>query len=151
MTFLRRLRAPKALRYMGLGVLTTVAILAATLVTSLAVDLGPVVRSRAEAFLSDELQRPVRIGALSIRLTDATGDFKKAVVTIDRVTLQPGNDSTAQAIVLRDTPITTDLLTLANDVATLVDGAVVPAGTYGQLRFVISGAYIEVEIGRAHV
>lgn len=84
-------------------------------------------------------------GAVSIRLTDAPGDFKKAVVTIDRVTLQPGNDSTAEAVVLRDTPITTDLLTLTNDVATLVDEAVVPAGTYGQLRFVISGAYIEVE------
>lgn len=84
-------------------------------------------------------------GTLSIRLTDAPGDFKKAVVTIDRVTLQPGSDSTAESIVLRNTPITTDLLTLANDVATLVDGAVVPAGTYGQLRFVISGAYIEVE------
>ena len=84
-------------------------------------------------------------GTLSIRLTDAPGNFKKAVVTIDRVTLQPGNDSTAQAVILRDTPITTDLLTLANDVATVVDGAVVPAGTYGQLRFIISGAYIEVE------
>lgn len=84
-------------------------------------------------------------GTVSIRLTDAPGDFKKAVVTIDRVTLQPGNDSTAQVVVLRDTPITTDLMTLANDVATLVNEAVVPAGTYGQLRFVISGAYIEVE------
>lgn len=84
-------------------------------------------------------------GSISIRLTDATGDFKKAVVTITKVTLQPGTDSTVPAVVLRDTPVTTDLLTLANDVTTLVDGAVVPPGTYGQLRFVISGAYIEVE------
>ena len=40
--------------------------------------------------------------------------------------------------------MTTDLLTLANDVATLVDGAVIPAGPYSQLRFVITGGYVDV-------
>ena len=43
--------------------------------------------------------------------------------------------------------MTTDLLTLSNDAATLVDGAVVPSGTYSELRFVISGAYVEVDNG----
>lgn len=84
-------------------------------------------------------------GTLSIRMMDAPGDFKKAVVTVSQIYLQPGNDSGAQRVVLSSTPVTTDLLTLANDVATIVQDASVPAGSYGQLRFVITGAYIEVE------
>lgn len=44
-----------------------------------------------------------------------------------------------------DEPFTTDLLTLSNDVASLVEGKTVSAGTYGQLRFVIPEACIGVE------
>lgn len=84
-------------------------------------------------------------GTLSVRLMDAPGDVRKAVVTISQVYLQPGEDSGARRVILRDTPFTTDLLTLANDVARLVDSATVPAGRYGQLRFVITGGYLEVE------
>ncbi len=78
---------------------------------------------------------------LSIRLTDAPGDFKAAVVTISEVALvgQGGE------LVLRDQPVTTNLLTLVNDAATLVQDATVPSGSYQQLRFKISGGYIEVE------
>jgi hypothetical protein len=84
-------------------------------------------------------------GTVSILLKDAPGDVKKAVVTIDQIYLQPGTDEGASRIVLRSTPVTGDLLTLRNDVATLVADAVVPPGTYGQLRFVISGGCLEVE------
>lgn len=86
-------------------------------------------------------------GKISVLLTDAPGDFKKAVVTISQIYLQPGDDPNAQRVILRDTPVTTDLLTLANDAASLVQDAVVPAGSYGQLRFVITGGYIEVDNG----
>jgi hypothetical protein len=79
---------------------------------------------------------------LSILLTDAPGDVKTAVVTIDEIYLQGSG-----RVVLMDQPVTTDLLTLANSTAELVKDAVVPAGSYGQLRFVVSGAYIEVENG----
>ena len=79
---------------------------------------------------------------LSIMLTDAPGDVKAAVVTIDEIYLQGSG-----RIVLMDQPVTTDLLTLANSTAELVKDAVVPAGSYGQLRFVVSGAYIEVDNG----
>lgn len=78
---------------------------------------------------------------LSIQLTDAAGDFKAAVVTIDEIYLQGDNGK----VVLSTTKTTTNLITLANDTATLVKDAVVPAGTYGELRFVISGGYVEVE------
>jgi hypothetical protein len=79
---------------------------------------------------------------LSLLLTDAPGDVKAAVVTIDEIYLQGSG-----RVVLMDEPVTTDLLTLANSTADLVKDAVVPAGSYGQLRFVVSGAYIEVENG----
>lgn len=84
-------------------------------------------------------------GTVTILLKDAPGDVKKAVVTIDQIYLQPGSDSGASRVVLRSTPVTGDLLTLRNDVATMVADAVVPPGTYGQLRFVISGGCLVVE------
>lgn len=84
-------------------------------------------------------------GSVSILLKDAPGDVRKAVVTIDEIYLQPGTDDGASRVVLRSTPVTGDLLELRNDIAALVDGAIVPPGTYGQLRFVISGGCLEVE------
>jgi len=80
-------------------------------------------------------------GQVSVVLTDAPGDLQAAVVTIDEIYLQGSDGRT----VLRDRDTTVNLLTLANDAATLVHEATVPAGTYEQLRFVISGAYIAVE------
>src|SRR5207247_3386373 len=71
--------------------------------------------------------------------------IKAAVVTIAEINLQGG----AQGKVgLLSDPVTTDLLALANQTAVLVDAAVVPAGTYSGLRFVLSGAYIETTDGR---
>lgn len=86
---------------------------------------------------------PGGTGRLTLLLKDAPGDVTAAVVTIDQVYLQ-GEDG---RIVLRDDPITTDLLTLAEDAAVLVEDAIVPAGTYSQLRFVVSGAYVAVDNG----
>ena len=82
-------------------------------------------------------------------LKDAPGDVKAAVVTISQVYMQGSSqgDEPGSRVILRDTPITTDLLTLANSTAELVKDGVVPAGTYGQLRFVITGGYIEIDNG----
>lgn len=95
----------------------------------------------------DESTNSGQPGRLSILLTDAPGDFKTAVVTIDRIYLQQGEGEgdAGGRVVLREDDVTTDLLTLANSTAELVTDAVVPAGSYHQLRFVISGGYIEVE------
>jgi hypothetical protein len=84
---------------------------------------------------------PLGTGRVSVVLRDAPGDLKAAVVTISKVYLQ----GTAGEVLLTDAAVTTDLLTLRNDFRTLVDNAVIPAGSYSQLRFVIDGAYIEVE------
>lgn len=88
---------------------------------------------------------------LSILLTDAPGDVLEAVVTIDQIYLQGGSpDSEEEApeggrLYLLDEPVTVDLLTLADEWMTLIEGAEIPAGTYGQLRFIVSGAYLRVE------
>ena len=86
-------------------------------------------------------------GRLTLLLTDAPGDFQEAVVTISSIYLQgdANSDNESGRVMLRTGPVTTDLLTLANDVATLVDAVEVPAGTYGQLRFVIDGGYVRIE------
>lgn len=85
---------------------------------------------------------------LRVLLTDAPGDFERAVVTIDRIYLQRqdgDDDPEGSRVILRDDPVTVDLLTLQNEVLDLVDGETVPEGTYRQLRLVISGGFIEVE------
>lgn len=78
---------------------------------------------------------------LSVLLKDAPGPITSAVVTISEIYLQGEGGK----LVLSDQATTTDLLTLANDTRTLVDNATVPAGTYSELRFVITGGYIEVQ------
>jgi hypothetical protein len=86
-------------------------------------------------------------GKITVLLKDAPGDIKTAVVTISQIYLQGSSegDDASSRVILRDTPVTTDLLTLANSTAELVKDGTVPAGTYGQLRFVITGGYVEVE------
>lgn len=86
-------------------------------------------------------------GKVSIALTDAPGDVMAAVVTISDVYLQRGTDSTAtgdRVYLAQGLNQTYNLLSLQNTLATLVPPHDVPAGHYSQLRFVITGAYIEV-------
>ncbi len=81
-------------------------------------------------------------GKVSVLLTDAPGDeIQTAVVTISEIYLQGGEGG---RVVLRDTPATVSLLDLANSTSELVSEAVVPQGDYSELRFVITGGYIEV-------
>jgi len=76
----------------------------------------------------------------TVLLKDTPASLNAAFVTISEIDLV-GSSGT---LVLTTTPTTTDLLKLSNDTATLVKDAVVPPGTYSQLRFVITGGYIDV-------
>lgn len=88
---------------------------------------------------------PAEAGKLSVLLTDAPGDFERAVVTIDAIYLQGNGGSDEKGRVnLMEAPITVDLLELRNEVLDLVTEEVLPGGTYSELRLVISGGYIEV-------
>lgn len=87
-------------------------------------------------------------GRITVLLKDEPGAVSKAVVTISRIYLQGDDEFTlggGNRVVLMDHPVTTDLLTLRDQTLTLVAGATVPAALYAQLRFVITGGYIEVE------
>jgi len=92
------------------------------------------------------VERAVEPGAgapatLTIHLTDAPGDIQAAVVTVAEVYLQ----GTGGRTVLRNTPYTVDLVSLATTSTVLIENVSVAAGTYPQLRFVVTGAYIAVE------
>ncbi|MCP3142142.1 DUF4382 domain-containing protein [Pyxidicoccus xibeiensis] len=95
-------------------------------------------------------------GKVTLLMTDAPGDtFKTAVVTISEIYLQgdgddgdddekAGNDDKGGRVVLRSEPVTVSLLDLANKTAELVSEAEVPNGDYSEIRFVITGGYVEV-------
>jgi hypothetical protein len=80
---------------------------------------------------------------LTVNMTDAAGDIKAAVVTISEIYLVGSGDQAH--VTLTSTPVTTNLLDLANSTKTLVDAQDVTDGTYSELRFVITGGYVEVE------
>jgi len=80
-------------------------------------------------------------GKVTVLMKDAPANLTAAVVTITEIDLVGSNGTT----VLSTTKTTTDLLTLANDTATLVKDVEVPVGTYSQLRFVITGGYVEAD------
>ncbi len=109
------------------------------------VGSGLAVAALALTAASCESSTGLQTGKLSLLLTDAPGDVVAAVVTIEQIFLQPGDSSASGRIILRNEPVTTDLLTLVDDTQSLVDTLAVPVGDYRQLRFVISGAYLEVD------
>src|SRR5260370_6573350 len=67
-SILSRLREHKVLRYISLSLTIAAAILAAVIVSTLTVDLGPIVRGRAEQAGSSWLKRAVRIGSLHVQV-----------------------------------------------------------------------------------
>src|SRR4051812_37000107 len=63
-----RVRSHFAFRFTHLGVSIFAMVLAVAIVTTLAIDLGPGLRGLAEREGSRRIQRPMHIGALSVRL-----------------------------------------------------------------------------------
>ena len=93
------------------------------------------------AACADPPLAPRGSGTLTIQLTDAPGDIQAAVVTIAQVYLQGSGGRT----ILRDLPFTVDLVPLATTSTVLLEDVQVAAGTYHDLRFVVTGAYLAVE------
>ena len=81
MKLLERLRTHALVRYVGVGLSLFVALLAAAIVSSVTVDLGPAGRRRAEVEGSKYIERPMRIGSLKVRLL--TGKVLVEDLTID--------------------------------------------------------------------
>jgi len=82
-------------------------------------------------------------GRVSLLITDAPGDVVAAVVTVSAVNLV-GDDGN---VVLFNTPFTTNLLDLAGTTDTLAEDVEVPNGKFHELRFIITGGYVEVDNG----
>lgn len=91
---------------------------------------------------------------VSVRLTDAPGDLKEAWVRVDRIYLKGGPADTASGGSVDLMTTRTDwvnLLTLSGGrTAELVNGAVVPAGRYSELRFVVCEAYVVARDGKVY-
>lgn len=82
-------------------------------------------------------------GQVTVMLTDAPADLLVAVVTVTAVTLNGDHGK----VTLLDEPFTTDLLDLAGTTVVLADDVEVPNDRYHEVRFVITGGYIEVDNG----
>jgi hypothetical protein len=85
-------------------------------------------------------------GSVSILLTDAPGELSEAWVTITDIYLQghagESDPPAGRVYLLQDGDATHELLSLASTVAELVKDEIVPTGTYGQLRVVMSGGCV---------
>ena len=81
MKFFLNRREYRAYRYFRLGLIIAAAILAAAIVSTLTVDLGPALRARAEQAASAQLKRAVRIGSLAVHVF--SGRFVVADFSID--------------------------------------------------------------------
>ncbi len=80
---------------------------------------------------------------LSLLLTDASTDLKEAWVEIDEIYLQGTRVNGERVDLLTEPTGPINLLTLAGEnTVALIEDAVVPAGTYAQLRFVVNDGYI---------
>ena len=81
-------------------------------------------------------------GRLRVLLTDAPGDILQALVTVKRVAIVPAEDSAdgdaeeGGIELLSDTTQVFDLVELQDGVTATLADLTVPAGTYGQIRFV---------------
>jgi hypothetical protein len=76
----------KSLRYISVCVMLVAAIIAVAIVGSLTIDLGPAARRAAETQASKYIERPVRIGRLSIHVL--SGKYVIEDIVIDG--LHPG-------------------------------------------------------------
>jgi hypothetical protein len=116
---------------------------APALLAAAALTLAPLACDDGEITLPDE-----GTARVSVLLTDAPGDVEALWVEITEIYLQ-GDEG---RVTLLDLP--TDLVEITSLVGTtqeLVDEAVIPAGTYGQLRLVVGDAVLETDDGEVYV
>jgi hypothetical protein len=88
---------------------------------------------------------------LSLKATGSTGieatadsDIVAAVMTIDEIRLLPSPEQTLDSVVLLDDSTVVDMTGLAEMTTDLVKRSPIPAGRYQEIRFIVSGAYIQV-------
>ncbi len=93
-----------------------------------------------------------QVASVSLALTDAPGDVDSVWVDIREIYLQGENGRTP--LLSEDAAADLELVELtqlAGSTLDLVSDVEIPAGTYGQMRFVIDGAVLETEGGEVFV
>lgn len=85
-------------------------------------------------------------GMLSVRLTDAPIDnVQSAQVWISKVYLIGGADTVSSRIAISSTPQQFELLSLQNGVTAALGSAVIPVGTYSQMRLIVDSAKVTLK------
>jgi len=77
--------------------------------------------------------------ATAVEATPVACPFQAAAITIDEIYLQGEEGRTT----LRSDPVTVELCDLGNQALLLVQDVQVPAGSYQEIRFVVSGGYVQ--------
>jgi hypothetical protein len=85
------LRRHPAVRYLSLAVSIAAVILAVSIVSTMAVDLGPALRQTAETQASQYLDRPVTIGGLHVRLLGGVVGGRVEVDDLEIAGIHPGD------------------------------------------------------------
>jgi len=87
-------------------------------------------------------------GQLTVRLTDAPGDYvQTATVWISSVYLIGGGDTAGGRYEIAAAPQSYDLMTLQNGVTTALGTATIPVGDYTQMRMVVDSARLTLKPG----
>jgi hypothetical protein len=112
--------------------------------------IGALLAAAATVAACDSSPSGMNHGRLTIQLTDAPGDLQEAFVRIDRVVIRSSGETEGGWIELQpDQGGFIDLLTLSGGrVLNLVEEALVPTGSYSELRVVIGDAYVRLNDGR---
>jgi len=87
-------------------------------------------------------------GQLSLRLTDAPGDYvQTATVWVSSIYLIGGSDTTGSRYTITTTPAAYELMSLQNGVEAALGTATIPVGDYTQLRLVVDSARVTLKAG----
>jgi hypothetical protein len=87
-------------------------------------------------------------GQLTVRLTDAPGDYvQSATVYISGIYLIGGTDTTGTRFTISDAAQQYDLMTLQNGVTTALGTATISVGDYTQMRLKVDSARVTLKAG----
>jgi hypothetical protein len=91
---------------------------------------------------------PSGTGTMTVRLTDAPADdFESVTIYVSEVTIKP-SETSGSTHVITDTKASYDLLALQNGVTATMGSAVIPTGTYHQVRLLVDSARVVLKAGR---
>jgi hypothetical protein len=104
-------------------------------------EVTVVLRRGSNAPTLSETGQPggIRTPSNALEATPVSCPFQAAGVTIDEIYLQGEGGRTT----LRSETVTIDLCDLGNQLLSLATDVQVPAGTYQEIRFVVSGGYVQ--------